>query len=204
VSAVEILKGGLAAALARCRDGAGRAYGQYRVERTKAALGSCGLNVGIAATAAILGPANVHLGSDVLVLDQCWLSAVEARLTIGDKVMLAPRVALITGDHNIREIGRFMFDVHDKRPGDDQPITVGDDVWIGYSACVLKGVTIGRGAVIGAGAVVRHDVPPYAIAAGVPAAVVGRRFTYDDVVAHETILYGRVLTDCAAYRGCGG
>ena len=54
------------------------------------------------------------------------------------------------------------------------PVTIGDNVWIGERACILSGVTIGDGAIIGAGAVVTKDVPPYCVAAGVPAAVVKR------------------------------
>ena len=53
------------------------------------------------------------------------------------------------------------------------PITIGDRVWIGTRAVVLKGVTIGDGAIVAAGAVVTRDVPPGSIVAGVPAKVVG-------------------------------
>ncbi|MBI1757717.1 MAG: acyltransferase [Actinobacteria bacterium] len=53
------------------------------------------------------------------------------------------------------------------------PIVIGDRVWVGTRAVILKGVTIGDGAVVAAGAVVTRDVPPNAIVAGVPAAVVG-------------------------------
>lgn len=53
-----------------------------------------------------------------------------------------------------------------------QPIHIGDHVWIGQGAQVLKGVTIGDGAIIAAGAIVTHDVPAHAIAAGVPARVI--------------------------------
>jgi acetyltransferase-like isoleucine patch superfamily enzyme len=54
-------------------------------------------------------------------------------------------------------------------------IVIEDDVWLGGGAVVLDGVRIGRGAVVGAGAVVTQDIPPYAIAVGVPARVVGSR-----------------------------
>ena len=54
------------------------------------------------------------------------------------------------------------------------PITIGDRVWIGTRAVVLKGVTVGDGAVVAAGAVVTKDVPPGAVVAGIPAKVVGR------------------------------
>ena len=53
------------------------------------------------------------------------------------------------------------------------PVRIEDDVWIGFNAAILKGVTIGRGAVVGACAVVTHDVPPYAVMVGNPARQVG-------------------------------
>jgi acetyltransferase-like isoleucine patch superfamily enzyme len=53
------------------------------------------------------------------------------------------------------------------------PIVIEDDVWIGFNATVLKGVTIGRGAIIGASTVVTKDVPPYAIVVGNPQRQIG-------------------------------
>jgi acetyltransferase-like isoleucine patch superfamily enzyme len=61
------------------------------------------------------------------------------------------------------------------------PPTIGSDVWIGSNVTILQGVTVGHGAVIAAGAVVTKDVPPYAIAVGVPARVVRQRFPPDVV-----------------------
>ncbi|MDD7446058.1 MAG: CatB-related O-acetyltransferase [Clostridiales bacterium] len=64
-------------------------------------------------------------------------------------------------------------------------IVVGNDVWIGYEAVILSGVTVGDGAVIGARAVVTKDVPPYTIMGGVPARPIRRRF---DEATVETLL----------------
>ena len=61
-------------------------------------------------------------------------------------------------------------------------IIIGNDVWIGYEAVVMAGVTIGDGAIIGARAVVTKDVPSYTIVGGVPAREIRRRFS-DDVIA---------------------
>ena len=58
-------------------------------------------------------------------------------------------------------------------------VTIGPDVWIGHGAILMPGVNVGTGAVIGAGAVVTKDVPPYTIAAGVPAQPLRRRFSED-------------------------
>lgn len=63
--------------------------------------------------------------------------------------------------------------------------TIGSDVWIGYRAIVMQGVTIGHGAVIGAGAVVTRDVPPYAIVGGAPARLLRYRF---EEVLREALL----------------
>lgn len=55
---------------------------------------------------------------------------------------------------------------------DDQPVTIADDAWIGAHAIVLRGVTVGEGAVVAAGAVVTKDVPPHSVVAGNPARVI--------------------------------
>lgn len=58
---------------------------------------------------------------------------------------------------------------------------IGNDVWIGYRACIKAGVTIGDGAIIGMGAVVTKDIPPYAIVGGNPAKIIKFRFS-DDLI----------------------
>jgi acetyltransferase-like isoleucine patch superfamily enzyme len=62
-----------------------------------------------------------------------------------------------------------------------RPVTIGNDVWIGMNAVIMDGITIGDGAVIGAGAIVTHDVPPYAVAMGVPARVTRYRFDEETI-----------------------
>lgn len=64
----------------------------------------------------------------------------------------------------------------DARPERASATTIGNDVWIGVNAVIMRGVTVGDGAIIGAGAVVTKDVPPYAIVGGVPARVIKYRF----------------------------
>jgi acetyltransferase-like isoleucine patch superfamily enzyme len=102
-----------------------------------------------------------------------------AVLTIGDRTSLGDRTqihcsrsitigreVLISWDVNIIE-----HDYH--APGGDvpepKPIVIEDEVWIGVRAIVLKGITIGRGAIVAAGSVVTRDVPPFTLVAGNPA-----------------------------------
>ena len=66
-------------------------------------------------------------------------------------------------------------------------IIIGNDVWIGYEAVLMAGVTIGDGAVIGARAVVTKDIPPYTIAGGVPARPIKRRYTEETIAALSSL-----------------
>ena len=79
--------------------------------------------------------------------------------------------------------GRRVTDAWDNR-GD---IVIGNDVWIGFEAVILSGVTIGDGAIVGARSVVTRDVPPYTIVGGAPARPIRRRFDDETIAALERI-----------------
>lgn len=109
---------------------------------------------------------------------------IEANCEIGDYCLIANRVAIIgRRDHDFSALGfpvRFSPWIGSKKHPNryaDEKVIIENDVWLGYGAIVLTGVTIGRGAVIAAGSVVTRDVPPYSIVAGSPAKVIGQRFT---------------------------
>lgn len=61
----------------------------------------------------------------------------------------------------------------------NQPVSIGNDVWIGCNSTILRGVSVGNGAIVAANAVVTKDVPPYSIVAGVPARVIKYRFSQE-------------------------
>jgi maltose O-acetyltransferase len=99
-------------------------------------------------------------------------SEIHGGVTIGDEVMLAPRVVVLALNHRFDRL-----DVPIGHQG-DTPLRcprIEDGAWIGLGAIILPGRTIGREAVVGAGAVVTSDVAPYDIVAGNPAQVVGSR-----------------------------
>ena len=85
---------------------------------------------------------------------------------IGDDTVIGPGVRIISYHHRYARGAT----IH-SQPVDALPIRIGCDVWLGANSIILAGVTIGDGAVIAAGAVVREDVPPYAVVAGVPATI---------------------------------
>ena len=76
-----------------------------------------------------------------------------AKIFIKDKVIVGPGLSIITGDHKIDIVGKYMADVtvDEKDKEDDQDVTIEKDVWIGSNVTILKGVTIAEGCVIGGG-----------------------------------------------------
>jgi len=133
--------------------------------------------------------ANISLGDDIYIGPGATFLCTESKIIIGNKVLFGPNVSIIGGDHNFSEVGRFLFDVRFKKPEDDQDVFIGDDVWVGTGAIILKGVEIGRGSIVAAGAVVTKDVFPYSIVAGVPAKKISNRFNKQQIIKHEEVLY---------------
>jgi acetyltransferase-like isoleucine patch superfamily enzyme len=132
---------------------------------------------------------NLSIGNHVSIPKKSILYCTEASLTIGNKVIFGPAPTIITGDHRIDVVGKYIIDSCEKSTNNDIPVIIEDDVWFGANITVLKGVTIGRGSVVAAGAVVNKSCPPYSIIGGVPAKILKFRFTVDEIIEHEQILY---------------
>lgn len=107
---------------------------------------------------------------DVLIGDSTRIglhSTVIGPVTIGSHVNLAQGITVTALNHNFSNRDRRI----DEQGISTRPVVIEDDVWIGANAVILPGVTVGRHSVIAAGAVVTADVPPFSLAAGVPAVV---------------------------------
>jgi len=107
---------------------------------------------------------NIHLGDDVYINVSCIVIDC-ASVRIGDRVLVASGVQLVTATHPV--------DAAERRIGLELalPIAIGEDTWIGAGAIVCPGVTIGARSVIGAGSVIVRDIPPDVVAAGNPCRV---------------------------------
>jgi len=164
--------------------------GRFRPEE----LGSLGEGTVLEEGVLIFHPERVHLGAGVYVghrtilkgyhrgemriADGAWIGQQcffhsAGGIIIGRNVGVGPGVKMLTSTHT--EAGRETPILH--APIATAPIVVEDDADLGVGAIVMPGVTIGRGAQIGAGAVVTEDIPPYAVAAGVPAKALRMRPT---------------------------
>ena len=112
----------------------------------------------------------VSIGAKTVLGQECTISAYQ-HVSIGRECVIADRVMLIDFDHGVVEVDRpVRLQGIYKRD-----VRVGNNVWIGYGACILRGVTVGDNAIIGTSSVVTRDVPANAVVAGVPARVIRMR-----------------------------
>lgn len=121
-------------------------------------------------------------------------------LYIGHYCSIGPNVQFVlSADHRLDTISTFPFEVKVlgkvKEGVSKGDIIVKDDVWIGASAIILSGVTIGQGAVVAAGAVVTKDIPPYAVVTGVPAKVIKYRFSEEVIEKLMNLDYSKLSSD---------
>ncbi|HEX3911435.1 MAG TPA: acyltransferase [Solirubrobacteraceae bacterium] len=112
----------------------------------------------------------VEIGAKTVMGQECTISAYQ-HVSIGRECILADRVMLIDFDHGVTEVDRpIRLQGIYKRD-----VRVGPNVWIGYGACVLRGVSVGENSVVGTNSVVPKDVPANAVVGGVPARVIRMR-----------------------------
>jgi acetyltransferase-like isoleucine patch superfamily enzyme len=112
----------------------------------------------------------VSIGAKTVLGQECTISAYQ-HVSIGRECVIADRVMMIDFDHGVVEVDRpIRLQGIYKRD-----VNVGNNVWIGYGACILRGVTVGDNAIVGTNSVVTKDVPPNAIVGGVPARVIRMR-----------------------------
>ena len=164
-----------------------------------------GLHLG--AKVRLWAPDRLQIGDNVYIGKE---SLIECNARIGNHCLIANRVAFLgRHDHDFRKIGfpvRFapwIGDLASTASVRREEVVVSDDVWIGYGAVLLTGITVGRGAVIAAGAVVTKDVEPYSIVAGNPAQRVGVRFRKDEILRHEAAIHnGRFIVSEKGFRHC--
>jgi acetyltransferase-like isoleucine patch superfamily enzyme len=169
-------------------------------------------------------------GPDVAIIDQPTYAPMRVYSATGDPparigryCSINPSVVLMTGsEHPLDHVTTFYFHwgmgVGDpEQTGTRGPLVVGSDVWMGFDALVLSGVTIGHGAAVAARAVVTKDVAPYEIVGGLPARHIGWRFDQplreallkiawwewpvEDVLAHQAQLQSPDVAGFAARHG---
>jgi len=114
----------------------------------------------------------VSIGAKTVIGQECTISAFQ-HVSIGRECIIADRVMLIDFDHGVTEVERPIRNQGIYK----RDVDVGHNVWIGYGACILRGVTVGDNAIVGTSAVLTRTVPANAVVGGVPARVIRMRET---------------------------
>jgi acetyltransferase-like isoleucine patch superfamily enzyme len=112
----------------------------------------------------------VEIGEKTVIGQECTISAYRS-VRIGEQCVIADRAMFIDFDHGVVEVERPIR----KQGIYMREVEVGNNVWIGYGACILRGVRVGDNSIIGTNSVVTKDVPANAVVAGVPAKVIRMR-----------------------------
>ena len=135
-----------------------------------------GDNIRIGPCTSIRNNVVIQASKEVTIGSHCqinpFVTIYGGEIKIGDLVMIAPHVMIVSGNHDFRQKNKPMIHAGEIARG---PVEIGDDVWIGANSTVGDGVRIGKGAVIGANSFVNKDVPEFAIVGGVPARIIGYR-----------------------------
>ena len=113
----------------------------------------------------------INVGNNVTFGPNCYIRGSRGPVRLGSYITIGAHTVIISGNPDYKRLDIPMM----KQEGSAEGIAVGNDVWIGVGARIIDGVKIGDGCVIGAGAVVTKDIAANAIAAGVPAKIIGTR-----------------------------
>lgn len=121
------------------------------------------------ASVTLLPPFYVDYGKHIEIgkgcfIQQCCTFFGRGGITLGENVLVGPKVNIITINHDP--------DPENRSATYGRPVVIGDNVWIGINSTILPGVSIGCGAIIGANSVVTKDVPPMTVVAGNPARII--------------------------------
>jgi len=133
---------------------------------------------------------NIFIYDNVGIGPNSFISATNAKFIIKGNCAIAENFTVHTGNH-AHVVGKSVSDINEKNKpkGYDKDVIIEKDVWIGCNVTLLSGIIVGRGSIIAAGAVVTKDVPPYSVVGGVPARFIKLKWTINEILEHESILY---------------
>lgn len=115
------------------------------------------------------------VGENTSIHSDC---SVVGNVTIGRHCLFARHIFVSSYDHEFKSAPHLLIKEQDKKHKLNRPVEIHDDCWIGWGVAIKAGITIGRGSIIGANSVVTKNIPPYSIAGGVPAKIIGTRFPF--------------------------
>ena len=157
---------------------------------TKRSIGGAGINSYIEFPVYMATPKMVFMEKDARLRQGAkLLNSGTDKILIKKYTVVGMNCMIITNNHTstvgIPEILLGISGINDKH----SDITIEEDVWVGSNVTILPGANLGRGCICGACSTITKPVPPYALVVGSPAKIVGVKFTIDQIIEHEKVLY---------------
>lgn len=159
---------------------------------SRKSYGHLGKNVKLIPPLDIFNPNNIFMYENTKIEDST-ISAAIGKFIMKKYSAAAEGLSVHTGNH-MMVVGKFYRTITNEDKNEsgqvfDKDVIVEEDCWIGCNVTLLAGAHIGRGSIVAAGAVVNKSTPPYAVIGGVPAKVIKFKWTIDEILEHEAILY---------------
>jgi acetyltransferase-like isoleucine patch superfamily enzyme len=182
-------------------------YERQKTIKLRNSLRVVGKNFSFDPNSNFVNPEKLTVGDNVFINKNAHLSGA---ITIGNNVMMGPNVTIFAHDHLFGVYGKSIRELNSVKI--EEPIIIEDEVWIGACVVILKGVTVGIGAVVGAGVVLNRSVPPYTLAVGTPVRFARRIFSdgnllthmkelgYDSAYAHDVLARRRKMLNGVELR----
>lgn len=145
----------------------------------------------------ILLPSHISNAKNIYMYEQTRIQSYAKIITYTGKFIMkkysgaAPGLTVITGNHTPTVGIPYYFLPLSRINDKEKDIIIEEDVWIGANVTILSGVTVGRGAIIGASSVITKDIPPYAVVVGNPYNIIASKFTLEEIMEHEKLLYSK-------------
>lgn len=150
-------------------------------------IAKSGTNIQIQPNSKVI-PQNLYMEDNTRLQDFNNMISNHGKIIIKRYGVISSGCILIPGAHTPTVgVPQFLSILHINDI--ENTIIVGEDAWVGAGCILLSNSKIGRGAVVGAGSVVSKNIPPYAVVVGSPAKIVGVKFSIDQIMKHESILY---------------
>ena len=179
---------GLLSEFKRIKAGISLLYRQYVSPLAKSGYGKIGKN-SIIMNNSIINKQNIFVDDYCVIQDQLNFISNHGKLIVGKYSVISSGCTIIPDAHTLIVGVPFYLSTIGHINDKEGDIIIHEDCWIGAGCILLPGCKIGRGAVIGAGSLIKKEVPPYAVVVGRPARIIATKFSIEQIIKHESILY---------------
>lgn len=163
-------------------------YQQYVEPYNKKEYAKIGEHTIIASNTHVV-PRNMVIDDYCVIQDRLNFISFKGKLYVKKYSVISSGVTIVPASHQLTVGVPFYVSTVGHINDKEGDVYIDEDCWIGTGAIILSNCHIGRGAIVAAGAVVTKVVPPYAVVAGVPARIIASKFTMEQIMEHERILY---------------